>query len=95
VVAVDNGIAVRAWYAWAPGMDTQRAWLQWAGAGYAASAVPDVMHTPALPMMLRRRATNLGQKILTAALALGETARTGRYIFASALVLGRNEVTRT
>jgi Beta-ketoacyl synthase, N-terminal domain len=83
VVAVDDGIAVRAWYAWAPGMDTQRAWLQWAGAGCAASVARDVVQTPALPMMLRRRATSLGQKILMAALALGETARTGRYIFAS------------
>ena len=83
MVVVGNGIAVRAWYAWAPGMDTRRAWLQWAGAGCAASVVPDVMQTPALPMMLRRRATSLGQKILMAALALGETVRTGRYIFAS------------
>jgi hypothetical protein len=34
-------------------------------------------------MMLRRRATALGQKILTAALALRETARTGRCILAT------------
>ena len=83
MVAVDNGVAVRAWYAWAPGMDTQQAWLQWAGAGRVAGGVRDITQTPALPMMLRRRATSLGQKILMAALALGETARTGRYVLAS------------
>jgi Beta-ketoacyl synthase, N-terminal domain len=88
VVAL-TGLAVRAWYAWAPGMDTQRAWLQWAGAGsaaggvFAGNSVHDVVRLPALPMMLRRRATSLGQKILMAALALGETVQTGRYILAS------------
>jgi beta-ketoacyl synthase-like protein len=83
VVAVGNGVAVRAWYAWAPGMDTQRAWLEWAGAGCATPTLCGIVRPPALPMMLRRRATPLGQKILMAALALGETAQTSRYILAS------------
>jgi len=83
VVAVGNGVAVRAWYAWAPGMDTQRAWLEWAGAGCATTGLCGIVRPPALPMMLRRRATPLGQKILMAALALGETAQTSRYILAS------------
>src|SRR5262249_4135148 len=83
VVTVGNGIAVRAWYAWAPGMDTRREWLKWAGAGYFTSAPSDRTQPPVVPMMLRRRATLLGQKILMAALALGETAGTGKYILAS------------
>ena len=83
MVAVGNGVAVRAWYAWAPGMDTQRAWLEWAGSGCATTGPCDIVRPPALPMMLRRRATPLGQKILMAALALGETAQTSRYILAS------------
>jgi len=83
VVAGGKGVAVRAWYAWAPGMDTQRAWLEWAGAGCATTGLCGIVRPPALPMMLRRRATPLGQKILMAALALGETAQTSRYILAS------------
>jgi hypothetical protein len=83
VVAVGGGIAVRAWYAWAPGMDAQREWLEWTCAESATGGLRDVAQPPALPMMLRRRATPLGQKILMAALALGETARTGRYILAT------------
>jgi hypothetical protein len=39
--------------------------------------------TIAGPMLLRRRATFLGQKIIASALACGEAARTGRYIYAS------------
>jgi Beta-ketoacyl synthase, N-terminal domain len=83
VVAVGNSVAIRAWYAWAPGMDTQREWLEWAGAVSVATGPCDIVQPTALPMLLRRRATPLGQKIVMAALALGETARTGRYILAS------------
>jgi hypothetical protein len=36
-----------------------------------------------VPMMLRRRSTALGQKMLASALACGETALTGRYVLAS------------
>ena len=64
-------------------MDTRREWLKWAGAGCFTSARSDSAQPPVVPMMLRRRATILGQKILMAALALGETARTGKYILAS------------
>jgi len=83
VVEVGNGIAVRAWYASAPGMNTQREWLLWAGAECTTTGLRDIVQPPALPMMLRRRATPLGQNVLMAALALGETARTSRYILAS------------
>ena len=37
----------------------------------------------AVPMMLRRRSTALGQKMIGSALACGETALTGRYVLAS------------
>ena len=83
MVAVGHGLAVRAWCASAPGMNTQREWLLWAGGECTATGLRDSVQPPALPMMLRRRATPLGQKILMAALALGETARTSRYILAS------------
>jgi hypothetical protein len=64
-------------------MDAQREWLEWAGAASVASGLRDVAHPPSLPMMLRRRATLLGQKILMAAMALDEAARMGRYILAT------------
>jgi hypothetical protein len=64
-------------------MDEQRQWLVWAGAECVASDPRDVAQPPPLPMMLRRRATQLGQKILMAALALGDAGRMGRYILAT------------
>ena len=75
-------LAVRAWSAWAPQRETPAAWRAWAkatdvGTG-EASAGPI-----AVPMMLRRRSTALGQKMIASALACGETALTGRYVLAS------------
>jgi Beta-ketoacyl synthase, N-terminal domain len=75
-------LAVRAWSAWAPQRETPAAWRAWAG-------VPDIARDEAddgaiaVPMMLRRRSTALGQKMLASALACGETASTGRYVLAS------------
>ena len=43
MVAVGNGIAVRAWYASAPGMNTQREWLQWAGAECTPTGPRDIV----------------------------------------------------
>jgi len=45
----------------------------------------------ALPMNLRRRATPIGQKLIGAALACGDAARTARYVLASR----HGEMTRT
>lgn len=73
--------AVHAWSAWAPGRETCAAWQAWAGAG--ADAGNESTPVSAIPMMLRRRATPLGQKILAGAFACGEALRNGRYILAS------------
>ncbi|PWC36575.1 beta-ketoacyl synthase chain length factor [Azospirillum sp. TSO35-2] len=72
--------AVRRWSAWTPGRETRAAWRDWAGA--PPSAV-DEAPPPALPMMLRRRATPLGQRLIAAALACGDGAARARYVLAS------------
>ena len=73
---------VRAWSAWAPQRETPAAWRAWARAtdlGISEASTGSIM----VPMMLRRRSTALGQKMLASALACGETALTGRYVLAS------------
>ncbi len=74
--------AVRAWSAWAPERETHAAWRLWAG---APDALADTAVAPAapIPMMLRRRATPLGQKIVLAAAACGDSLRDARYVLAS------------
>lgn len=72
--------AVRRWSAWTPGRETRAAWRDWAGAPAAAA---DDAPSAALPMMLRRRATPLGQKLIGAALACGEAVGRARYVLAS------------
>ena len=78
-------LAVRGWAAWAPGRETATAWRAWAGAAEAAQGDPSAAEgaSVTLPMMLRRRATPLGQKIIGSALALESAVRDGRYVFAS------------
>lgn len=71
---------LRHWSAWAPGRETRAAWREWAG---APPVTEDAAAAPALPMMLRRRATPLGQKLIAAALACGEGAMTARFVLAS------------
>lgn len=75
-------LAVRAWSAWAPERETPAAWRAWAGATDMAVGETDG-GSIAVPMMLRRRCTALGQKMLASALACGEAASTGRYVLAS------------
>jgi hypothetical protein len=75
-------LAVRAWAAWAPERETPAAWRAWAGASDSAVSETDG-GTIAVPMMLRRRSTALGQKMIASALACGEVARSGRYVLAS------------
>jgi hypothetical protein len=86
-------VTVRAWSAWAPERATRAAWRQWAGA--PASPEPtlpeDEAALPALPMMLRRRTSPVGQKLIAAALACGDAAQTARYVLAS----GHGELWRT
>ena len=80
--------AVRAWCAWAPDRGTRAAWRAWAG---APAAPDDLQELPPLPMMLRRRTSPVGQKLIAAALACGDAARTARYVLAS----GHGELART
>jgi Beta-ketoacyl synthase, N-terminal domain len=75
-------LVVEAWSAWAPGRETRAAWRVWAGASddeAEASAAPGVQ----IPMLLRRRATPFGQKIVASAAACGDALRSARYILAS------------
>lgn len=67
------------WFAWSPERETRGAWLNWASCEDHASDDP-VM--PALPMMLKRRLTSIGQKALGAALAC-RGAQDARYVLAS------------
>jgi hypothetical protein len=72
--------AVRDWFAWTPGRETRADWCTWAG----GTDVPDesAAAMPAVPMMLRRRATPIGQKLLGAALACRDVG-SARYVVAS------------
>ena len=79
-------IAVKDWHAWSPAFATKSQWRQWACPGdsdpadcheLASDAAP-----AALPMALRRRATPLGQRILSSAIAAGGHAKEPRYILA-------------
>lgn len=84
MMAKQQRLAVRAWSAWSPERETSGAWLAWAGAPREETDVADVAPMgDAVPMMLRRRTTGLGRKMIGGALACGETARTGRYVLAS------------
>src|SRR5258706_3684144 len=81
-MAGDLRFTVRAWSAWAPQRETPAAWCAWARAtdlGISEASTGSIV----VPMMLRRRSTALGQKMLASALACGETALTGRYVLAS------------
>lgn len=71
-------MVVSDWFAWAPGRETRRDWRAWAGVTVPEPDIP----MPALPMMLRRRATPIGQKALSAALAC-KGVREARYVLAS------------
>jgi hypothetical protein len=81
-VAEGQRFAVTAWSAWTPRRETPVDWYAWAGAADETARDADV-DSGALPMMLRRRATALGQKMISSALACGEAVRTGRYVLAS------------
>lgn len=72
---------VRGWCAWTPERATRAAWRRWAG---APAAPGDDSALPALPMMVRRRTSLLGQKLIAAALTCGDAAQNARYVLASA-----------
>lgn len=75
--------SVHDWFAWVPGRETRRDWRTWAS-GPASLMVPEerAEPMPTLPMMLRRRATSIGQKAIGAALACQDVT-SARYVIAS------------
>src|SRR5262245_10002291 len=78
-----NGrLAVEAWSAWAPGRETSAAWRAWAGAADGNAEAPS-KRAPPIPMMLRRRASPFGQKMVDSAAACGEALKDARYVLAS------------
>lgn len=72
--------SVRDWWAWAPGRESRAAWIDWAG-GETVTAADEA--APSLPMMLRRRTTPFGQKMVAGALACGPYAGSARCVLAS------------
>ena len=77
---------LKGWRAWAPDRSTREAWQSWAGVRNLSTATeaPDQaewQQSEAIPMMLRRRAGTLGQKVIATALGCG--AASDRYILAS------------
>jgi hypothetical protein len=71
---------VRAWSAWAPGLETAEAWLQWAG---QPESRPDPLpDTTPVPVLLRRRVSPVGQKAIKAAWSLPDSAA-ARMVFCS------------
>src|SRR5262245_17710353 len=78
-----NGrLAVEAWSAWAAGRETSAAWRAWAGAADCNAEAPS-KRAPPIPMMLRRRASPFGQKMVDSAAACGEALKDARYVLAS------------
>src|SRR5262245_47861774 len=74
--------SVRDWFAWAPGRETRRAWRDWAVTTSAEPSENDLATMQTLPMMLRRRATAIGQKAIGAALACQDVGA-ARYVISS------------
>ena len=81
-MAEGQRLAVTAWSAWSPQRETHADWRAWAGLG-DESTRDEIVNSNAVPMMLRRRSTPLGQKMIASALACGEVVSTGRYVLAS------------
>src|SRR5262245_35338101 len=75
-------LAVKAWSAWAPGRETRADWRAWAGAADSDAEAPIAPAVP-IPMMLRRRASPFGQKIVGSAAACGDALQHARYVLAS------------
>jgi Beta-ketoacyl synthase, N-terminal domain len=84
VSAVSAGKALRFsilnWSAWTPGRETGAAWRSWAGAGNedaSAAALAD------LPMLLRRRLSPFGQRLVGAITACAAGLPPARYVLST------------
>jgi hypothetical protein len=65
---------IRGWAAWAPGLESEAAWRQWATGRLPAIEGPTAS-AAAVPMSLRRRISPLGQAALRCAWGLPDAAR--------------------
>src|SRR5215510_2063689 len=74
--------AVEAWSAWAPGRETHADWRAWAGVAANDGEAPTTPAVP-IPMLLRRRATPFGRRLVGSAAACGDALRRARYVLAS------------
>ena len=83
MLAERTSVAIRAWHAWSPGLETQAQWRQWASPSCGDDGADVEPPLPPLPMMLRRRTTPLGQRMISSALACGAATTGARYILAS------------
>lgn len=75
----DLRFEVADWFAWAPSLETRAAWRDWAGVSPASAN--DSEPLPSLPMMLRRRLTPFGQKLIASALACRDSVGRARYVY--------------
>jgi len=71
--------SVRNWFAWTPERPAREQWQAWGGPHRAEAYVAPV----ALPMALRRRATPMGQTLLSGALGFADIVGKARYVQAS------------
>lgn len=78
----DLTFGIRDWFAWKPGRETRADWRVWANPATTAASPDEENSLVPLPMMVRRRLTGFGQKVLGSALAT-RAAEQARYIFAS------------
>lgn len=74
-------ITIKAWSAWAPGLDTPEDWQHWAAGRKSIGGDPDNGHNSlpnvqAIPAMLRRRLSSLGKVALATAMPLLEQVTT-------------------
>jgi hypothetical protein len=72
--------SVLAWAAWCPDRQTRQAWRDWAGAADDAGADEP---PPALPMMLRRRLSPFGQRLVGVTSTCAEGIGPARYVLST------------
>jgi hypothetical protein len=72
--------SVLAWAAWSPERQTRKAWRDWAG---IANDAGDDGPLPALPMMLRRRLGQFGQRLIGVTGACAEGLPSARYVLST------------
>lgn len=71
--------AVQNWFAWTPERSSAEQWRDWGGPCRQDAHVAPV----ALPLSLRRRATPIGQRLLSGALGFSDVVGQARYVQAS------------